>query len=142
MTESKAIKIFLASSITEFKYERLFLGNYIANIVCPIFKNDGVEVELIKCEDKPKGNKGDSSQKKIDTLLQGCGISIFLFKQVCQVLTDRVADVNPFVLKLRNGRSEEDFYGLGLCHSRMVIMSCRLCCTKLRNFAEKGNVSA
>ena len=81
MTQSKTIKIFLASSITELHKERLYLCDYIMNSVRPIFKNDGVEVELFKCEDIHTGNTGKSAQEEIDDVLKDSDISVFLFKK-------------------------------------------------------------
>ena len=46
----KEIKIFLASSIEEFKYERLELGDYI-NGLNKIYKDKGIFISLEKCED-------------------------------------------------------------------------------------------
>ena len=81
MATSKTIKIFLASSITELHDERVMLGDYIMNSVRPIFKNDEVETELIKCEDIHSGNSGPESQKEIDSRIRECDISLFLFKK-------------------------------------------------------------
>lgn len=76
----KTIKIFLGSSITELHDERLLLGDYLLNSVRPIFKRDGVDIEVVKCEDIQTGYRGKSSQEEIDDLLRGCDISVFMFK--------------------------------------------------------------
>ena len=81
MTQSKTIKIFLASSIKELHEERLYLCDYIMNSVRPIFKNDGIEVELFKCEDIHIGYSGKSAQEVINDILRECDISVFLFKK-------------------------------------------------------------
>ena len=76
----KTIKIFLGSSITELETERVLFGDYIMNSVRPIFQADGIETELIKCEDIHSGNFGGSSQKEIDDRLRSSDISVFIFK--------------------------------------------------------------
>jgi tetratricopeptide (TPR) repeat protein len=81
MQQTKTIKIFLGSSITELHYERLHLGDYLMNSVRPIFENDGIRVEVIKCEDIRSGNTGTPPQDKIDELLRNCDVSVFMFKE-------------------------------------------------------------
>lgn len=76
----KTIKIFLGSSITELHDERVILGDYLMNSVRPIFKNDGIEVEVLKCEDIRSGNTGTPPQNKIDKLLRECNVYVFMFK--------------------------------------------------------------
>lgn len=76
----QTIKIFLGSSIDELHDERLLLGDYLLNSVRPIFKRDGVDIEVVKCEDIQTGYRGKSSQEEIDDLLRGCDISVFMFK--------------------------------------------------------------
>ena len=80
MQQTKTIKIFLGSSIVELHDERVILGDYIMNSVRPIFKNDGIEIELIKCEDIHSGNSGPTSQEVIDNRIRECDLSLFLFK--------------------------------------------------------------
>ncbi len=76
----QTIKIFLGSSITELHDERVTLGDYLMNSVRPIFKQDGIEVEVCKCEDIRSGNTGIPPQNKIDRLIRGCDVSVFMFK--------------------------------------------------------------
>ena len=76
----KTIKIFLGSSITELHYERLHLGDYLMNSVRPIFQNDGVEINVLKCEDMRSDNTGVSPQNKIDKHIKECDVSVFMFK--------------------------------------------------------------
>ena len=76
----QTIKIFLGSSIDELHDERLFLSDYLLNSVRPIFKRDGVDIEVVKCEDIRKGYRGKSSQEEINDLLRECDISVFMFK--------------------------------------------------------------
>lgn len=80
MRNPKIIKIFLASSITELKDERIILADYINNRIAPILKNEEIFVRLFKCEDDPSGNFGESSQKVIDKELKNSNVSVFLFK--------------------------------------------------------------
>ena len=76
----QTIKIFLGSSITELHDERVTLGDYLMNSVRPIFKQDGIEVEVCKCEDIRSGNTGEKPQDRIDNLLRECDVSVFVFK--------------------------------------------------------------
>ena len=76
----QTIKIFLGSSITELHDERVTLGDYLMNSVRPIFKQDGIEVEVLKCEDIRSGNTGENPQDRIDNLLRECDVSVFMFK--------------------------------------------------------------
>lgn len=77
----KTIKIFLASSITELEDERLRFSDYIMCSVRQILKFDKVDIELSKWENMSKSNTGMPSQQKIDEVLKGSDISVFLFKR-------------------------------------------------------------
>ena len=79
--QTKHIKIFLASSITELEDERLKLADYVNNVVAPILNNAGFYVRLYKCEDNPSGNFSGSSQEVINNELSNSDISVFLFKK-------------------------------------------------------------
>ena len=89
----KTIKIFLASSLDELHYERLHLGDYLMNLVRPIFQNDGVEIKVVKCEDIRSGNTGENSQERIDNLLRECDVSVFMFKTKTGKVTVHEFDV-------------------------------------------------
>ena len=89
----KTIKIFLGSSITELHDERVILGDYLMNSVRPIFKNDGIEVEVLKCEDIRSGNTGTPPQNKIDKLIRECDVSVFMFKTKAGDMTIHEFDV-------------------------------------------------
>lgn len=80
MSNPSNIKIFLASSITELKNERMQLADYINDTVAPILKNVGINVHLFKCEDELSGNFGEPSQKVFDKELEASDVSVFLFK--------------------------------------------------------------
>ena len=81
MQQSKTIKIFLASSITELKEERKNISDYIMSSIKPLFENDGVDIRLFKCEDNHSGNLGKPTQDEIDKRLQESDVSIFMFKK-------------------------------------------------------------
>ena len=89
----KTIKIFLGSSITELHDERVILGDYLMNSVHPIFKNDGIEVEVLKCEDIRSGNTGTPPQNKIDKLIRESDVSVFMFKTKAGDMTVHEFDV-------------------------------------------------
>jgi len=89
----QTIKIFLGSSITELHNERVLLGDYLMNSVRPIFKQDGIEIEVCKCEDIRSGNTGRPPQNKIDTLLRKCDVSVFMFKTKAGDMTVHEYDV-------------------------------------------------
>ena len=98
----QTIKIFLGSSITELHDERLLLGDYLLNSVRPIFKRDGVDIEVVKCEDIRTGYKGKSSQEEINDLLRGCDISVFMFKTKAGPQTVREYNVAQELVGTKN----------------------------------------
>ena len=98
----KTIKIFLGSSITELHDERLLLGDYIMNSVRPIFKIDGVDVEIVKCEDNRSGYTGKPTQEEINEFLKECNLSVFMFKTKAGKQTVVEFDVAQELLKTKN----------------------------------------
>lgn len=112
----QTIKIFLGSSITELHNERLLLGDYLLNSVRPIFKRDGVDIEVVKCEDIRTGYKGKSSQEEINDLLRECDISVFMFKTKAGPQTVREYNVAQELVETKKheiyvycfGESEEE----------------------------------
>jgi len=79
MQQTKIVKVFLASSITELQDERRdisALGDDISNL----FSHDNIAVRFIKCENIHEGNIGQHDQKVIDQKIQGCDLSMFVFK--------------------------------------------------------------
>lgn len=102
MQLAKTIKIFLGSSITELHDERLLLSDYLLNSVRPIFKRDGVDIEVVKCEDIQTGYKGKSSQEEINDLLRGCDISVFMFKTKAGPQTVREYNVAQELVGTKN----------------------------------------
>ena len=79
MSTPRLVKVFLASSITELKDERLSmsaLGDDISNI----FLRDEIVVRIVKCENFHAGNVGPHDQEYIDRQLRGCDLSLFVFK--------------------------------------------------------------
>ena len=98
----QTIKIFLGSSIDELREERLFLSDYLLNSVRPIFKRDGVDIEVVKCEDIRTGYRGKSSQEEINDLLRGCDISVFMFKTKAGPVTVREYNVAQELVGTKN----------------------------------------
>ena len=98
----QTIKIFLGSSIDELREERLFLSDYLLNSVRPIFKRDGVDIEVVKCEDIRTGYRGKSSQEEINDLLRGCNISVFMFKTKAGPVTVREYNVAQKLVGTKN----------------------------------------
>ena len=81
MINSRVIRIFLASSITELKEERDKLCEYLAGAdIQNMFLHDKVFIQLVRSEDIIFGAEGDNPQKVLDQRLQECDISLFLFK--------------------------------------------------------------
>ena len=79
MQQTKIVKVFLGSSITELKDERTVisaLGDDISNL----FSHDNIAVRFVKCENLHEGNAGVHAQKTIDQKLQDCDLSMFIFK--------------------------------------------------------------
>lgn len=101
MVPSQTIKVFLASSLTELKDERVVLADYINNTVAPILKNADLHLNLFKCEDDPSGNYGGSSQKSIDEELKESDVSVFLFKKKAGEKTLREFDLAREIQKTR-----------------------------------------
>ena len=101
MISSRIIKVFLASSLTELKDERVILADYINNTVAPILNTDGLHLSLFKCEDDPSGNYGGPSQKRIDEELKESDVSVFLFKKNAGEKTLREFDLARELQKTR-----------------------------------------
>ena len=75
------INIFLASSISELAKERTDLHAYLSGAdLRDLFRNDGVDIQLVRSEDIYKGYEGKPSQNYLNKRLEECKISIFLFK--------------------------------------------------------------
>lgn len=81
MTNSRIIRIFLASSITELKDERDKLSEYFAGAdIQNMFLADNVIIQLVRCEDIYAGSDGEQAQELLNQRLRECDISLFLFK--------------------------------------------------------------
>lgn len=82
MQNNKTIKIFLGSSITELKDERKEITAHITNDITNLFGLGKIAIQFEVCEDIHRGHTGDlTDQDKIDNLLRGCDISVFLIKE-------------------------------------------------------------
>ena len=80
MTESKAIKIFLASSITELENERIDISDSINQDLTNLFEKDNIIIQFLRCDSIHSGNIGMPDQDRIDNMLRKCDITLFLFK--------------------------------------------------------------
>lgn len=82
MNTPQNIKIFLGSSITELKNEREEITAYITNDITNLFGLGNIAIQFVVCEDIHRGHTGDlTDQDKIDNLLRGCDISVFLIRE-------------------------------------------------------------
>ncbi len=80
MTDARIVKVFLGSSITELKDERVRISDSISQDLTRLFENDGISIQFCKCESIHEGNDGRPDQDKIDEMLRTCDVSLFLFK--------------------------------------------------------------
>ena len=81
MTESKTIKIYLASSITELEKERIDISDSISQDLTNLFEKDNIIIQFLRCDSIHSGNTGMPDQDRIDNMLRKCDISLFLFKE-------------------------------------------------------------
>lgn len=79
MSNPRFVKVFLGSSIAELRDERRELSEIGADIT-NLFSHDEIVVQIVKCENFHAGNVGENDQKYIDQKLQGCDISLFVFR--------------------------------------------------------------
>ena len=79
MSEVRIVKVFLASSITELKDERLVLST-LGEDITNLFNHDDIVVRFIKCENIHEGNVGGDDQDIIDEKIRECDISAFICK--------------------------------------------------------------
>ncbi len=79
MSTPRLVKVFLASSITELKKERLDFSELGADI-SNLFGHDEIMVQIVKCDNLHAGNLGGNDQEYIDQKLRDCDISLFVFK--------------------------------------------------------------
>lgn len=101
MRLSNTIKIFLGSSITELKNERRDICDSITQDIRNLFGNDNVATLFYKCEDLHEGNIGEPDQNKIDKLIMGCDVSVFLFKTKAGEKTIHEYDVAKSLQKIQ-----------------------------------------
>ena len=79
MQQTKIVKVFLESSITELKEERGDISS-IGDDISNLFSQDNIAVRFVKCENLHTGNIGIDDQLAIDQKLRGCELSLFLFR--------------------------------------------------------------
>lgn len=80
MQQSKTIKIFLASSITELRDARVELSDKISGDISRLLEKENGFVHFIKCDNDHAGNDGTREQDYYNQLLKKCEYSVFLFK--------------------------------------------------------------
>ena len=80
MQQLKTIKIFLASSITELREERVILSDNISGNISNLLEKENSFVHFIKCDNDHAGNDGTREQDYYNQLLRDCEYSVFLFK--------------------------------------------------------------
>ena len=79
MSDVRIVKVFLASSITELKDERLVLST-LGEDITNLFNHDNIFVRFIRCESIHAGNTGRDDQDVIDEKIRECDISAFICK--------------------------------------------------------------
>lgn len=81
MINSRIIRIFLASSITELKDERDNLYMYLSGAdIQNMFLHDKIIIQVVRSEDITFGTDGENPQEILNQRLRECDISLFLFK--------------------------------------------------------------
>ncbi len=74
----KKIKIFLASSITDLRFDRLEVGDFIRQLN-DIYFDRGVQFSLIKCDDYDNAIAADGKQSEFDREIRDSELCFFLF---------------------------------------------------------------
>ena len=74
----KKIKIFLASSITELKFDRLEVGDFVRQLN-DIYFDRGVQFSLIKCDDYDNAIAAGGKQAELDREICDSELCFFLF---------------------------------------------------------------
>lgn len=74
----KTVKIFLASSIEDLKYDRLEIGDFFRQLN-EIYLYSGIHFSLIKCEDYDNAIAAEGKQTQYDKEIRGCDLVFFLF---------------------------------------------------------------
>ena len=79
MSNPRFVKVFLGSSIAELKDERRDIAA-LERDISNLFSHDEIVVRFIMCENFHPGHLNRHDQEHIDQKLQGCDISLFVFK--------------------------------------------------------------
>lgn len=110
----KSIKIFIASSIDEFRHERNELQNFIEELARTMrganLKNGVyIDIEAVRCEDvDPAYNKG-RKQDEFNELLMQCDIIVFLFCKKAGAYTLEELRVASEALNNPQGKMQQAF---------------------------------
>lgn len=80
MQQTQTLKIFLGSSITELKDERVSISDSISQDLTHLFQQDNIIIHFFKCDGIHDGNSGPSDQEETDKMLRKCDVSLFVFK--------------------------------------------------------------
>ena len=81
MQQTQTLKIFLGSSITELKDERVSISDSISLDLTHLFQQDDILVHFFKCEGIHDGYSGQPDQDEIDKTVRKCDVSLFVFKE-------------------------------------------------------------
>ena len=74
----KIIKIFLASSIEELKFDRIEVGDFFRRLY-DIYNNEDIKIQLIKCEDLEQSIINGGKQDYLDKEIRESELCCFLF---------------------------------------------------------------
>ena len=74
----KRIRIFLASSITDLKFDRIEIGNFFRQLN-DIYIESGIYFELAMCEDYDNGIALEGKQSELDKLICDSELVFFIF---------------------------------------------------------------
>ena len=102
MSNASSFNVFLGSSITELKDERVRISDSISQDLTYLFKQDGIRIQVPKCESIHEGNDGTPDQDKIDEMLCECDGSLFLFKDKEGEITLHEYEIARAIQKAKN----------------------------------------
>lgn len=74
------IRIFLGTSLSEMQEEQKIVSDFFVNSVRPVFKLEGIDIEVFEYNNSSIDYTGEQLQSKIDRCLRQCDVFVFLFK--------------------------------------------------------------